>query len=152
MLLSKGGSVLSKNNDRSTVLHVVSALPDPDKGLAMLERVLELIVQAGKQHTEAVNMQTTRGVKPLSVACRVGNLDVIRTLLVAGADAWSQDEEGNTALHHTENLMEGSDKVIELVCKKQPNNTGEKLVEVQNNAGNTPMLPSKMKMEDCKMQ
>eukprot|EP00658_Telonema_sp_P-2_P061666 TRINITY_DN50345_c0_g1_i2.p1 TRINITY_DN50345_c0_g1~~TRINITY_DN50345_c0_g1_i2.p1 ORF type:complete len:213 (+),score=62.17 TRINITY_DN50345_c0_g1_i2:115-753(+) len=145
----QGMIVKSRNRDRSTVLHVACANTDEDKGLAMLERVFELCDEAKTDRSALLNSQTTKGVAPLAVACRVGNIPVIRILLAEGANAWAQDEDGNTALHHTENLMEGSDKVIELVCKK---GGGEKLAEIENKAGNRPLLPTKMKMDDCKMQ
>ena len=58
-----------------------------------------------------------------------------------------QDVDGNTALHHTEHLMEGSDEVILLVCKK---GGGETLVEIKNNQGHVPLLPSRA--SNCKMQ
>jgi len=149
--------VLAKNKDRSSTVHVACCISKDDQALVALQRVVELAVEAGTADVTAfVNSQNTRGVSPLMMACRLKNMETIRHLLVEHkANAFAQDCDGNSALHHTEHIMEGSDEVILLVCKK---GGGERLPEIKNNLGQTPSLPTKMGegmskgMEKCNNQ
>lgn len=148
--------ILSRNKDRSGPVHVACSISNHEQSLAAVQRVIELGQAAGKEVKELVDAQNTRGVSPLSMACRLGNLLTIRHLLVeCKANAFAQDCDGNSALHHTENLMDGSDEVILLVCKK---GGGEKLPEIKNKLGQVPSLPTKMgdamgaSMDKCNQQ
>ena len=57
----------------------------------MLEKVMELGTAAGKTVHELANAQNTDGHAPLAMACKVGNVAIVRYLVTqCDADVWLQ--------------------------------------------------------------
>ena len=57
----------------------------------MLEKIMELGTAAGKTLHELANAQNTDGHAPLAMACKVGNVAIVRYLVTqCDADVWLQ--------------------------------------------------------------
>ena len=72
-----------------TVLHDAARAGDPGCMLLLLQQ---------EQHKSDVNVLTADGKTPLMVACKHGNRDIVKLLLVRGADCTLKDAAGQDAL------------------------------------------------------
>lgn len=92
---------------------LVSAVIQSAKENSQLFGLMERLIDHGSQDflmrllLEGVNpnIRSERGMTPLFIACRQGNMELIRFLLRCGADANSQDVDGCNALQFTLTLI-----------------------------------------------
>ncbi|XP_059139290.1 serine/threonine-protein phosphatase 6 regulatory ankyrin repeat subunit C-like [Physella acuta] len=87
--LNDGANVSAADDEGNTYLHLASAFCSAS--------ILELFVD----HKPDVNVQNAKGETPLMMACRRGNINVVRYLISLGADVTLVDVNKDTALHHT---------------------------------------------------
>ena len=98
LLLKNGAYIHSKNKDGWTPLHFAA------KGKHHLDIVKKLLgagtgeAPLGKSEVEKEN-KNIDGQTPLLLAVASNNLEIVKSLLITGANIDSQDVEGNTALH-----------------------------------------------------
>lgn len=108
-----------------------AAIPPTPLYYASKLGLTELAIYLLEERDYNVNEKTTRGWTPLAASCIIGNLELTKALLKAGADIESIDCEGRTALYMA--AHDGHAKVAELLLD---NGAG---LEVQNNYGTTPV-------------
>ena len=95
LLLTNGADFLGRNKDGWTPLHFAA------KGKHNLDIVQKLLgAGAGTAlFGKSEENKNIDGQTPLLLAVACNNLEIVKTLLIAGAKIDSQDVEGNTALH-----------------------------------------------------
>lgn len=90
-------------DDDFSVLHHAIAAQQP--------AMVDLLIRKGAQLELGAKNET----KPLMLAARSGNVEIVLLLLEAGADARAKDSEGNTAFDYTtfriENTGPSADKI-----------------------------------------
>ena len=79
--LDKGVSINALDNDGKTPLHHASSRNDLDLVLFLCSG------DNGRYEKANVNIEACKNQTPLYLACRGGNVDIIRVLLENGADA-----------------------------------------------------------------
>ena len=53
-----------------------------------------------------LNLQDLEGISPLHLSCKINRTEIIKSLIDAGANVFSEDKEGNDLNHkHIENLL-----------------------------------------------
>lgn len=95
-LVSHGASVNApvrpdSSEDFMTLLHILSAKPDPPMGPVLVE-VIKMRAN--------LNARSSTGSTPLMYACMKKNLHAIEALLLSGADELPVDDDGRSALWH----------------------------------------------------
>jgi len=79
-----------------------------------------------------INAQNSEGETPLHWACRAGNEDVVRALMICGADPKITDFHRNTVLHFA--IETGNEQIVKLLVQ---NKCCE--LETRNSRGLTPL-------------
>lgn len=79
--------VLTKNNEN--MLH-----------LSVWANNLDYLIKYLKENKYQVNLQNNHGITPLIIAIHKNNIEMINTLLLAGADPNIIDLKGKNAMHH----------------------------------------------------
>lgn len=114
----------------------------------LTEQIIAWHVEKGK--LSGLDAKDRRGWTPLMVASRHQNGEVCKLLLNAKADANAQDNEGNTACHHTFELIDCM-WILRILIRR-----GGADYKKLNHAGNPPQLPNEdgvgSMAEGCKAQ
>ena len=139
------------------VLSLVSLLLTGCVGCSKEEKVSpldsELVMKCGESTTTSkdvedllsqganVNAQLFEGSTALHMACSVLNLDVVRTLVLMGADVNVADGQGNTPLHEIVRYGDGVLKEQQEAVSAITMSLIEKGADVnaKNNEGKTPL-------------
>ena len=94
-LLSCGVDSNAQTEEGFTALHLASMNERRDK----IEDLLAWDRQSLAQNQHSLELEDTRGWRPLHWACRYGRLSSMQTLLKAGAIPYSRTRDGRTPLH-----------------------------------------------------
>jgi ankyrin repeat protein len=95
LLLEAGASAAARQDDGSSVLHVMAAARSPrsDADSAVQSAVLDALLEAGA----SIEAAASDGQTPVHRAARGGNVSLINALLERGARLDARDKEGRTA-------------------------------------------------------
>ena len=88
-----------------------------------------------------VNKQNHQGYAPLHFACAGENTNIITMLLEKDADLFCKTEKGFIPLHIA--CQRGSVSILKHLIQKCPEENRKKLLETEDNLGNTPLLLAK---------
>ena len=139
----KGARPDTLNLDGSSPLHVCAKEKDPT-GWTGLNECLGWYENAGIGDAEVwVNVADQQGITPMMVAARQPRVGAAQVLLEWRANVDLQDHEGNTALHHTEELINMGPILKVLV------HDGRASTDIVNKKGQKPQLPIE---KGCPMQ
>jgi len=131
-----------RNLDGSTAIHVCAKEKDP-LGWENINEVLLWHEELGHDPIEHANARTASGVTPMMVAARQPRDGAAKVLLEWRADPNLQDEDGNSALHHTEELIDNMGPILKALVD------GKADVDLLNARGLKPQLPM---TQECPMQ
>ena len=88
-----------------------------------------------------VNKQNNQGYAPLHYACAGENTNIVTMLLEKNANLFCKTEKGFIPLHIA--CRKGCVEVLEHLIQKCPEESKQKMLEAEDNLGNTPLLLAK---------
>ena len=127
LLISYGADINATTDNGETLLHSVAGAFVTDSS------TVDMVMWILKKDIKMLHSKTTRGSTPLHFAALSGNSEIVRLLILCGADVNARDNEGNTPLHDAMFNEERSLDGVKILLEE-----GHADTTVRNNEGLTP--------------